>query len=120
MRELAIGDKTLRVRATPLALLFYRQEFNADLIAGLMAMQAMQTDLTAFDSVTFLQIVWAMAKADAPHGYPGYETHGFPGFEAWLGTLEGFDFSDADLMAAVVEEATSGFFRGAAARLPAK
>ena len=111
MRELQIGDKTLRVRANPLALLFYRQEFNADLIAGLMAMQNMQTDLTAFDSVTFLQVVWAMAKADSPQG--------FPGFESWLAGLEGFDFSDADMMTAVVEEATDGFFRGAATRAQA-
>lgn len=112
MRELQIDDKVIRIRATPLALLFYRQEFGSDLIAGLMAMQNMQTDLTAFDSVAFLQVVWAMAKADSPQG--------FPGFEAWLAGLEGFDFSDADMMTAVVEEATTGFFRGAAARLPAK
>ena len=111
MRELQIGDKTLRVRATPLALLFYRQEFGSDLIAGLMAMQNMQTDLTAFDSVAFLQVVWAMAKADSPQG--------FPGFESWLAGLEGFDFSDADMMTAVVEEATDGFFRGAATRAQA-
>ncbi len=104
MREITIGEKQLRLRATPLALLFYKQEFNADLIGDLISMQNMADDPSQFDAIKFLQLIWAMAKAD--------NAKDFPSFEMWLATLDAIDFADADTMAAVVEEATDGFFRG--------
>lgn len=104
MREITIGDKQLRLRATPLALLFYKQEFDADLIGDLVSMQAMTDDPSHFDAVKFLQLVWAMNKADNPKEFPSFET--------WLSGLESFDFADEGLMAAIVEEAANGFFRG--------
>ena len=104
MREITIGEKQIRVRATPLALLFYKQEFNADLIGDLISMQEMASDPSQFDALKFLQLIWAMAKAD--------DAKGFPSFEAWLADMESFDFADNDIMTAVVEEATDGFFRG--------
>jgi hypothetical protein len=103
MREITLDGKTLRVRATPLALLFYRQEFGADLIVDLVSLQSVGKDLADFNSVLFLQLLWAMAKADAPAG--------FPPFEAWLGGLESFDFGDKDLIVAIIQEASDGFFR---------
>ena len=104
MREITIGEKQIRVRATPLALLYYRQEFKTDLIGDLISMQEMSADPSQFDALKFLQLIWAMAKADNPKEAPSFET--------WLGILDGFDFTDADVMTAVVEEATDGFFRG--------
>ena len=104
MREITIGEKTIRVRATPLALLFYKQEFSVDLVGDLMSMQNMANDPSQFDALKFLQLIWAMAKADKPEG--------FPSFEAWLADMESFDFADNDIMTAVIEEATDGFFRG--------
>ncbi len=104
MREITIGEKIIRVRATPLALLYYRQEFNADLIGDLISMQEMASDPSQFDALKFLQLIWAMAKAD--------DAKGFPSFEVWLGVFDSFDFADADVMTTVVEEATDGFFRG--------
>ena len=104
MREITIGEKQIRVRATPLALLYYRQEFKTDLIGDLMSMQAMSTDPSQFDALKFLQLIWAMAKAD--------DAKGFPSFEAWLSGMDSFDFADADIMTTVIEEATDGFFRG--------
>ena len=104
MREITISEKTIRVRATPLALLYYRQEFKADLIGDLISMQNMTDDPSQFDAIKFLQLIWAMAKAD--------DAKGFPSFEVWLGGFDSFDFADADMMGAVVEEATDGFFRG--------
>jgi len=104
MREITIGEKTIRVRATPLALLFYKQEFNADLIGDLISMQNMADDPSQFDALKFLQLIWAMNKADKPEG--------FPSFEAWLADMESFDFADNDIMTAAIEEAEDGFFRG--------
>jgi len=51
MREITIGDKTIRVRATPLALLFYKQEFSVDLVGDLMSMQNMANDPSQFDAL---------------------------------------------------------------------
>lgn len=104
MREITIGDKQVRLRATPLALLFYKQEFNADLIGDLISMQTIASDPSQFDALKFLQLIWAMAKAD--------DAKSFPSFETWLSNLNNFDFTDQDIMTAVVEEATDGFFRG--------
>jgi hypothetical protein len=104
MREIQIGDKTIRVRATPLALLYYKQEFNADLIGDLISMEALETDPSQFDSIKVLQLIWAMNKAD--------DAKNFPNFEGWLSGLDGIDFADNDMMTAVIEEATDGFFRG--------
>ena len=104
MREITIGEKTIRVRATPLALLYYRQEFKTDLIGDLISMQEMANDPSQFDSIKMLQLIWAMNKAD--------DVKNFPSFEGWLSGLDGIDFADGDMMTAVIEEATDGFFRG--------
>jgi len=104
MREITIGEKTIRLRATPLALLFYKQEFKTDLIGDLISMQEMASDPSQFDSIKMLQLIWAMNKADKPEG--------FPSFEGWLSNLDSIDFADADIMTTVIEEATDGFFRG--------
>ena len=104
MREITIGDKQIRVRATPLALLFYKQEFNVDLVSDLMSMKTMVNDPSQFDALKFLQLIWAMAKAD--------DAKTFPSFETWLSSFETFDFTDQGTMIAVLEEATDGFFRG--------
>jgi len=104
MREITIGEKTIRVRATPLALLYYRQEFKTDLIGDLISMQEMANDPSQFDSIKMLQLIWAMNKADKPEG--------FPSFEGWLSNLDSIDFGDGDMMTAAIEEAEDGFFRG--------
>lgn len=109
MRELKIGEETLRVRATPLALLFYKQEFRTDLLGDLMKMDAIQKDLSQIDTVAILQLVYAMAKADS-FG----DAKKFPGFYEWVGRLDYIDFSDPEFLAAVMEEAANGFFRAGA------
>lgn len=104
MKELNIGDQIVRVRATPLALFYYKQEFNTDLLGDLVKFRDISEDLTNLDTVAILKLIWAMAKADKM----GNE---FPSFEKWLGTLESFDISDPQFLAAALEEATNGFFR---------
>jgi len=106
MRELKIGEQEIRVRATPLALLYYRQEFKADLVGDMLKMTALRDDPTNVDSVVFLQIIWAMAKADAGM------TQQYPSFIEWVASLDEFDLSDPQLLTAAMEEAKFGFFRG--------
>lgn len=110
MRIVKIGEKELGLRATPLALLYYRQAFDKDLIEDLVSFQGMagmaDGDFTGFDSIKILQLIYAMNKAD------NFGKQ-FPDFEKWLAGLDGIDFADQQLWLDVVEEATDGFFRSA-------
>lgn len=108
MRELKIGEQTVRVRATPLALLFYKQEFKSDLLGDLLKLEKIKDDPSQLDTVAILQLIWAMAKADAF----GKQ---FPSFVEWVGTLDSFDMSDQSILVGVMEEAANGFFRSGSA-----
>lgn len=105
MKEITVGNKTVRVRATPLALLFYKQEFNADILADLIKLSEMADDVSKIDTITLLQIIWAMNKAD------NYGKQ-FPSFEKWLEQFEYIDFSDEGFILDAITEAQEGFFRG--------
>jgi len=105
MRTIKISEKEIGLKATPLALLYYKQEFKTDLIGDLLKMQALANDPSALDSVALLQIAWAMNKAAEGKG------KAFPNFEAWLDQFEYVDFSDADALTAIMNEAAEGFFR---------
>jgi|LFRM01.1.fsa_nt_gb hypothetical protein len=112
MRTVKIGDKELGLRATPLALLYYKQAFDKDLIEDLVSFQNMAEiengDFSGFDSVKILQICYAMNKAD------NFGKQ-FPDFEKWLSKLDSIDLADQEFMLAIIEEATNGFFRSASA-----
>ena len=112
MRTVKIGEKELGLRATPLALLYYKQEFDKDLIEDLVSFQNMAEiengDFSGFDSVKILQICYAMNKAD------NFGKQ-FPDFEKWLSKLDSIDLADQEFMLAIIEEATNGFFRSAGA-----
>lgn len=105
MRTIKIGEKEIGLKATPLALLFYKQEFGTDLVGDLVKMKDIAKDPSKLDSVLVLQVTWAMAKA--------YEGVGkkFPDFVKWLAELESFDFTDVDVINAIMDEASDGFFR---------
>ncbi|MFZ5645817.1 MAG: hypothetical protein ACOY46_19850 [Bacillota bacterium] len=105
MREITIGKKQVRVRATPLALLYYQQEFDSDLVGDIVKMKGAEKDPSKFDSVVCLRITWAMAKADTGIN------NSFPDFLTWLSELDSFDLSNPELLKAVMEEAADGFFR---------
>lgn len=105
MREITIGDKEIRVRATPLALLYYKQEFKSDLLGDLIKMQNLNEDMSNLDTIAFLQIAWAMNKADSF----GSQFHSF---EKWLSGFESVDVTEPRFIKEVLEEAASGFFRG--------
>ena len=104
MREIKLGEQTVRVRATALALLYYKQEFNADLVGNLTKMEEMKDDPSKLDTVQMLQMAWAMAKADV---FPNQ----FPSFTEWIATIERIDIADPSFFLAILEEASDGFFR---------
>jgi len=128
MREVTIGDKTLRLKGSTLSLLHYQQEFGRDLlgdmvgmVAGLTGFQAIsggevdpsKLDFSRLDSVAILRLVWTLARTAA--GVGGQ----FPSFTRWLEEHEDIDIFDPELMTAVMEEATKIFFRGGKTVAPA-
>jgi hypothetical protein len=121
MREITIGDKTLRLMGSALSLLYYQQEFGRDLLGdmvgmmtGLAGFQAItnggkvdpsKLDFSRLDSVAILRLIWTLARTAA--GVGGQ----FPSFQRWLEEHEDIDIFDPDLLTASMEEATKIFFR---------
>lgn len=108
MRKVTIGAKEMELRASPLAPLFYKQAFNADLLVDITKLMPLaeglkQGTFDGFDTVLLLQFAYAMARA-------GDKTQAL-GFEDWLESLEFIDYSELDWMVDVIEEAVDGFFR---------
>ncbi|SNY19427.1 hypothetical protein SAMN06265827_105119 [Orenia metallireducens] len=120
MRIAKLGEKELGLRATPLALLYYSQEFSrkdkkANLIEDLTEVMGLldafddfnikDADDEFFDRIDFilpLQIAWAMNKADN-YG------ESFPQFEKWLYDLGDICFIDTGFLIEVIEESLNGF-----------
>lgn len=104
MRSVNIGGNDYKVVASPITLFFYKKEFGKDLMGDFMGFQSLANDVKTFDGSALLQIAWAMIKT-ANSGK-------FVAFEQWLNELEYVDFEDSEMMLNIIEEATSGFFRG--------
>lgn len=133
MRELHTGENILPVRATPLTLLFYRQEFGTDMstdfftvMSGFLAAfpdakgkplselseaDLDPTKLTAdslagaeFDVLAILRFVWAMAKTAA-------HPTAWPTFESWLASIPNVDVYDPMFLSAALGVAADGLFR---------
>jgi hypothetical protein len=129
MREVQVGDKTLRLRGSALSLLHYQQEFGRDLLGdmvgmmtGLAGFQALanggkvdpsKLDLSKLDSVAILRLVWTLVRTAA--GVGGQ----FPSFTRWLEEHEDINIFDPDLLTAAMEEAQKIFFRRSQTVAPA-
>ncbi|MNJ31310.1 hypothetical protein D3C77_259380 [compost metagenome] len=68
-------------------------------------MQEIEQDLSKLDTVMFLQLIWAMSKADS------FGRGEFPSFLTWVSSLDSFDITDTKTLMDVMEEAADGFFR---------
>lgn len=105
MRDIKIGDKSYRVNASALALLFYRQEFKSDLIKDFTKFSVeIERDNTAYDGLCLLQLLWAMNKAAV---IPAKQ----PSFEEWLIEIgSSLDFSDLEFAGGILTAVSDGFF----------
>lgn len=141
MKTVKIGEKDINLRATPLGLFYYKQEFGTDLMGDLMKMcmglvgtgllelsdsinDKGEIDITKIDLDkinpetialgldTVMFLKLIWTMAKTAEG-PGKS---FPGFEKWLDTLDGFNLMEPGFIGTVMTEAMDGFFRGAAAR----
>lgn len=105
MRSIKIGEKTYGVRATTLALLFYKQEFHRPLLTDYVnGAKEAESNGGMYDEILLLQIMWAMHKADRlPEKTPS--------FIDWISEIEGFNFSDPEIYQSILGEAGEGFFQ---------
>jgi len=128
MREITIGDQQVKIRASNVALLFYKQEFSSDLITDFIKMlnvstmkfdgegdpQLDATDiedmLSRIDFVYIFQIAWAMAKAEA------LGKQDFPSFPTWFDSFPPGVALEENTLSEIMLEASAGFFSTAAAR----
>ena len=104
MRTIKIGEKEIGLKATPLALVYYKQAFKSDLVSDMLKMDGLEKDPSKLDGVIILQMAWAMARANEGIGKK------FPDFDNWVAELDGLDLEE--FMTCVMQEAQNGFFRG--------
>lgn len=133
MREIRSGDVILRIRASSLAIFFYKQEFKTDILKDISeilqswmgneklaeaAQQDSSDDKLASqvnllevipDGYKVMQITWAMNKAQNVA-----EKLQTPKFEDWVAGNQ--DISVLEIFQDVLEEAMQGFFRSAPAK----
>lgn len=105
MREINTGDNPIKIHGSPLTLLFYRQEFDSDILAEIIELESLAKNPTKINTVALMQMTWAMGKTAA------YGKSDWPDFMTWLARLEWFDFTNQDLIVALVEEAGKSLFR---------
>jgi hypothetical protein len=110
MRTVTIGDKQIALRANPLALFFYRQTFNQDMMAAVMELQGKmqrvgEGDYFSLDMVGIFQLAYAMHKAAEPNKVQ-------MSFEEWLSQFDGLGLGEEEnWVVDVVQEAIDGLFR---------
>ena len=110
MRTVTIGDKQIALRANPLALFFYRQTFNQDMMAAVMELQGKmqrvgEGDYFSLDMIGIFQLAYAMHKAAEPNKVQ-------MSFEEWLGHFDGLGLGEEEnWVVDVVQEAIDGLFR---------
>lgn len=104
MREIKVNESIIGVNASALALLFYKQEFNDDMIKSFTKFSmGLNKDKTNYDGLQLLQFVWALNKA---YKLPEKQ----PSFAIWLESID-FDFGDEVAVEEVVAEIVDGYFR---------
>lgn len=121
MKEIKIDGQVVGIRATPYTALLYKQEFKTTAVSDFLKFAKGLTNLKKFaqgeetgnliDDVLLLQLVWAMAKADAQA-----KGNSIASFETWIQGLNSFDFFDDALLNAVFAEGQKGFFPSGGAK----
>lgn len=144
MRELKVGETGLPVTSTPVAQLFYRQEFGSDMTRDYL--RVMSGFVSAFPEgkgKTILELA-VLATKDFDAGQvtledvaeSGFDVLGvlqlvwamakaaqfpaqsWPPFADWLASLDGVDILDEDFLLAALEVAAEGLFPGAGSKQP--
>lgn len=124
MREIQVGETTMKLRGNTLSLYHYNNEFKRDLmgdlaqmmvaIAGIDALNQKEDkeldvsniNLAGLDMIAILRIVWVLNRTAA-----GGPATPFPSFGDWIEKNEDVDVLDSTLLAAVMEEVKRCFFR---------
>lgn len=119
MRTINIEDKKIKLHGSALTLFYFEEEFREDMLGKIAELaqvaqnfeelgEALENGdfsvLSNLKVTTILKVGWALNKSAVPN---------IPFFEQWLRENEGISPLNPDFLLGVVEEATSGCFRGA-------
>lgn len=86
MRTIKLGGREIQITGSPLTPLYYKREFGTPLSGDLIKVQVESGDVTKFDDITILQMIWAMEKTT--------EDGKLDDFETWLSKIEWMDLSE--------------------------
>lgn len=100
MKIINLGGREIKIMGSPITPFYYKQEFKQSLSGDLMAMKDLNKDISKFDDINLLQMVWAMEKTTNKDIKP---------FKDWLNDFEYLDLGD--IIEVVAEEATNATFR---------
>ncbi len=82
MKKIKLGDKDVAIMATPFTPYIYKKNFGQSFTGDLLKLQSMGEDISNFDDVNTLQLIWAMAKT---------ADNNLEDFESWLKELNHLD-----------------------------
>lgn len=99
MRNIELGNREIKIHASPLTPYIYKKNFNQTFSSDLIELSQIQDDMTKLDDVNVLQMIWAMEKTD---------NNRIDDFETWLSKLEKVDLGE--VIQDVTEEAMNATF----------
>lgn len=103
MKRIKLGDREIDIQGSPLTPLYYKREFKQSFSGDLLEMQLLTGDVTQFDDVNLLQMIWAMEKTARGGNLVDFLT--------WLSEFEWIDL--AGIATKVTGEAMNATFREA-------
>ena len=102
MRIIELGGKEIKMTGSPMTPFYYKKAFGQSFSGDLAALSEMANDLSQFDDINMLQMIWAM-EVTTKCGKD------MDPLEKWLGQFDSMDLSE--IMEDVVEEAMNATFR---------
>jgi len=113
-RTVHLGGRTFTIKAGPLSLFYFHEEFGSSIMEDYARMFATSPEeaaeksfyelLAQYDWPSALRLAWAFEKTAS-------SDPDFPIWEAWIAAFDYIDMGDNEFIVQVGEEATRGLFR---------
>lgn len=102
MRIINLGGREIKITGSPMTPFYYKKAFKQSFSGDLAALAEMGEDLSRFDDINMLQMIWAMELTSK-------QGRDMEPFEKWLSHFDYLDLEES--MEGVVEEAMNATFR---------
>lgn len=114
-RTVELGGRTFDIKAGPLSIFYFHEEFGNSIMEDYARMTAVSPEaasdkefyelLAQYDWPATLRLTWAFEKT------ADLNPNAFPPFDRWIGEFEYLNMGDHDFFIEVLGEATRGLFR---------